>query len=74
MMKLSEQFKTVTRFRKSIPVDVEGLAQALGIEVHSAYLSDGISGMLERSGEDEFRISLNASDSATRQRFYWLPL
>lgn len=70
MMRLSEQYQLVNRFRESAPVDVEALAEALGIEVHSAFLEQDISGMLERDkSDDQYRITINALDPQTRQRF-----
>ena len=68
MMRLSDQYETINRFRRKAPVDVEGLAEALGVDVHYAYLEDGISGMIERGALDVYMISINADDPPTRQR------
>ncbi len=62
-------FHIINEFRQSAPVDVEGLARALGIDVHYAYLDDQISGQIERGEDGAYRISVNANDAPTRQRF-----
>lgn len=67
-MKLSEQYAQINRFRRSAPVDVEGLAEALGVDVQYAYLDSDISGMIERV-RNGHRITVNARDPITRQRF-----
>ena len=68
-MKPSEQFEIINRFRHTAPVDVEGLAKALGVSVQSAYLEPEISGMLERRKGGKFLITVNASHPETRRRF-----
>lgn len=69
-MKLSDQLKMINRFRTHAPVDVEGLANALGIDVRYSFLEKGISGMLERLKDGSgYCITINASDPPTRQRF-----
>ncbi len=68
-MRPSEQFETINRFRQTPPVDVEGLAEALGVDVHYAWLDDRISGMLERRPNGKYVISVHAPDPPTRQRF-----
>lgn len=62
-------FETINAFRETVPVNVEGLALALGIEVRYAYLDDSISGMVERESPGRFVITINAEDTPTRQRF-----
>lgn len=69
-MKPSDQFELINRFRSRAPVDVEALAEALGVDVAYAYLESDTSGMLERlSNGRGYRITVNALDPATRQRF-----
>ena len=68
-MNLSEKLEIVNEFRESVPVDVEGLARALGLVVHRAFLSDDLSGMLAPMGEGTYRITVNAHHPPTRQRF-----
>jgi Zn-dependent peptidase ImmA (M78 family) len=68
MKAVSNVLSTVNHFRESIPVDVEGLALALGIKVRKAYLSDNISGMI-RKVKEGFEITVNARHPETRQRF-----
>lgn len=69
-MRLSDQFETINKFRRRIPVDVEALSAAIGVDVHYAFLHPEISGMLERLNENgDYRITINAADPLTRQRF-----
>ena len=69
MMRYSEQLALIRRFKLSAPVDVEGLAAALGIKVSYANLHPETSGMIERTRGDNFRIVVNANHPKTRQRF-----
>ncbi len=62
------QSRLIHQARLKIPVDVYMLAEALGITVKEAFLSDEISGMLEKTG-DAFKITLNASHGPFRKRF-----
>lgn len=66
MATLNEMVKAAQR---SAPVNVEGLADDLGVKVRREFLEDDISGELVRVGEDEFQINVNVMDSLTRQRF-----
>jgi len=68
-MELSEQLALINRFRTLMPVDVEGLSWAIGVPVRYANLEDETSGMIERLGNDKFRITVNANHPKTRQRF-----
>lgn len=68
-MRYSEQLALVNRFRRSAPVDVEGLSFALGVPVQYAHLDPDISGLIEHTGNDRFRIVVNADHAKTRQRF-----
>ena len=68
-MDVSEQLSTINRFMQSAPVDVIGMASALGVVCHSAYLADEISGMLERVSDGVYKCTYNASHPPTRQRF-----
>ena len=67
-MTLAEQLDLILSFRKSAPVNVEGLAAALSIRLRHVSLPAEVSGMIERSG-DGYTISVNAADPVTRQRF-----
>ena len=51
------------------PVDVEGVANSLGLTVHYAWLDDGISGELVRLPSGDYQINVHADDPSTRQRF-----
>ncbi len=68
-MNVSEQLATINRYMETAPVDVVGMAGALGVVCHSAYLEDEISGMLERVSKGVYRCTYNASHPNTRQRF-----
>ncbi|MGC9998957.1 MAG: ImmA/IrrE family metallo-endopeptidase [Bryobacteraceae bacterium] len=64
----------VQRFQQTPPVNVSGLARALGLRVWlSRKLPDGISGVLKRDkkngGESGYSIIVRKSDSFERQRF-----
>ena len=67
-MKLDDILRTLRHFRSTIPVDVEGLALALGIKVRKGFLGPKISGVIERI-DDGFEIEVNADHPQTRQRF-----
>lgn len=67
-MKIVDEWKALTETQKSLPVDVHGLPERLGINFRVANLADGISGMLEKD-RDGYLISVNAADPLTRQRF-----
>jgi Zn-dependent peptidase ImmA (M78 family) len=69
MKPIKEILEIVNHFREFIPVDVEGLALALGIRVNKVYLQDDLSGLIQNVGDDRFEISVNARHSDTRQRF-----
>lgn len=69
-MRLSEQYQIINSFRRQVPVDVDRLAEALGVTVRYAYLNPEISGMLEREKKTrDYIITVNASHPPTRQRF-----
>ena len=60
---------TLERFRREVPVRLDELAKALGLQLDGeADLDPEISGQLERVGSN-FRISLNRRDHPMRQRF-----
>ncbi len=67
-MKLSDQWEILNDVRRTLPVPVKRLPAMLGIKLHPAFLGDGISGMLEKSG-DTFLLTVNATEPDTRQRF-----
>ena len=65
----SSIFSQIRGFMNSAPVDVEGAARALGIEVRHAFLEREISGQIERLPGGRYRITVNALDASTRRRF-----
>ena len=68
-MNLAEKLSIVNQFRnQGPPVDVEGLALALGLKMHKAYLINNISGTIEPT-EDSYKITVNMNHSHTRKRF-----
>lgn len=69
MKDVANIFEIVNHFRKQIPVDVEGLALALGIPVKKIAFPPNISGAIKKIGPDKFMIGVNAEHSETRQRF-----
>ncbi len=68
MISFAEQVKLVSDAANQVPVDVESLAQSLGIGVDEAFLEDNISGMLE-CHNGAYTITVNHSHSDTRKRF-----
>ena len=62
--------KIVDSFQASVPVDVEGLAKALGIEVaNDRSLPGEVSATIERATAGGFKVTLNATYDAERRRF-----
>lgn len=69
-MRYSEQLALINQFKsRQPPIDVEGLAAALGVEVKYSFLDPDTSGVIERVNGDKFRILVNATHPHTRQRF-----
>lgn len=56
-------------FLRQAPVDVYGMAHALGVAVVKAELEDNISGKIECEIFGPCKITVNSSHSETRQRF-----
>jgi Zn-dependent peptidase ImmA (M78 family) len=69
MMPIKEMYEKINHFRRTVPVDVEGLAWSLGVKVQRTFLSDNISGLIYKSGPDRYEIAVNAKHPETRQRF-----
>ena len=59
----------IGQFTGRAPVDLEGMAAALGIEVVRTFLGPEIAGRIERTPPGRYRISLNLANSEKRQRF-----
>lgn len=73
-MKIHEQLRIIRGFQNTIPVDLDGLAKALGVELEYAPLDFEISGMVEQIDPDSddysnYRITINEMDSHNRKRF-----
>lgn len=69
MRQINDTFKIVNHFRNRIPVDVEGLALALGLLIRKSNLPDDISGKLHKLSDEYFEIEVNEKHSDNRQRF-----
>lgn len=59
----------IVRFQRQAPVDLQGLARALGLAVKAATLGPGKSGEIRPDGEGGYIIRVNRHDSLGRQRF-----
>jgi len=69
MQDISNTLEIIEHFRRQVPVDVEGLAMALGIPVKRIDFEGNVSGQIKRWNGDKFMIGVNARDAETRQRF-----
>ncbi len=68
-MSESNVFSKIRAHMEAAPVDVEAAAKSLGIEVDYAFLDPEISGQIEALPNGAYRITVNAGDAETRQRF-----
>jgi len=66
---LKTNTETIGDFTRSAPVDVYGLARALGLEIKDVELGEDISGKNEKSWRSGYLISVNARHPLTRRRF-----
>lgn len=62
-------FSTINEYSKSAPVDINGLIRALGIKLQQALLAPDIAGMIEKTKDGSYIITVNERDPITRQRF-----
>jgi len=69
MIPLKDTYEIINRYRKTYPVDVNGLCAALGIPVERVPLDNSISGKLTSHGNNQYVITVNSRQSKTRQRF-----
>lgn len=53
----------------AIPVRLGGMARELGIDVQLSALPPNCSGLIRKSGEDNYEIKINRYESRERQRF-----
>jgi hypothetical protein len=71
----NEAVQVIARFQQEAPVDVTGMAEALGLSVYEsdAELPEGVSGKLFKDpvsgGSEGFSIIVRASDAYVRRRF-----
>jgi Zn-dependent peptidase ImmA (M78 family) len=59
----------IADFTRAAPVDVYGLARALGLEIRETELDKDISGKIEKNWLGSYTISVNARHPFTRRRF-----
>jgi Zn-dependent peptidase ImmA (M78 family) len=69
MKTISEVLEIVNHFRERVPVDVRGLALALGASISEDELDPTISGILHKHGEGRFSITVNSRHPRLRRRF-----
>lgn len=66
---MSKEIELLQKYRQSIPVNVEALAENLGLAVYSdADLSEGISGLIQRD-DDGYAIKVSSNEHVYRRRF-----
>ena len=61
--------EVIRDFTQSAPVDVRGLAKAIGLHVRDEDLGPDVSGKIERDWSDGFLIAINSRHGETRRRF-----
>lgn len=66
---MTETLDTLRRYTETAPVDVIGIARALGLDVFPTFFNDQISGMIQRNTDGTYSILVNANDTPERQRF-----
>lgn len=61
----------IDRFKKNLPVNIVGLAEALGIHVIELNLGQGVAGEILRDTDSDsgYSINVNTSDPVVRKRF-----
>jgi Zn-dependent peptidase ImmA (M78 family) len=59
----------IERYQSHVPVDLQGLAKALGLPVKAATLPPGRSGEIRPDGSGGYIIRVNRHDNPGRQRF-----
>jgi Zn-dependent peptidase ImmA (M78 family) len=67
-MKYAEEWEAINQARRAAPVNVVGLATALGIRVYETFLDPQVSGVL-KAENGGYSIAVNAGHPTTRQRF-----
>ena len=69
MMEFSNQLALISSARATPPVPVFTLAKQLGLGCEPRPLEHGISGMLEKVSEGQYRLYYNENHPETRKRF-----
>lgn len=62
-------FERIREAQSRYPVNVEALANSLGVDVRYCHLPVGVSGEIVKVAEDEYQINISNADPLTRQRF-----
>lgn len=62
-------FRAVLEAKSDVPVNLEKLAETLGVSVNKKVMPDDISGEITRIDEGRYAITVNALHHYTRQRF-----
>jgi Zn-dependent peptidase ImmA (M78 family) len=65
----SEELSIIAKFKESAPVDVNGLAKALGINFSVTRMDEHLFGAIRKTGGDRYEIAISDADSEHRQRF-----
>ena len=60
---------TIMKYAQNPPVQVEELANDLGIDIQLENLGDDISGLIQRKSNNQYLIKVNSKHSERRQRF-----
>lgn len=66
---MTTMFDAIADAQAQIPVDVNNLANRLGIPVVQKLMPDEMSGSLVKTGDESYEIHVNALHPSTRQRF-----
>ncbi len=69
-MTIGTYWEVMKTFQQQLPVDVIGMAKAMGLKLSkTAEWENGLSGMIRREEDGNYRIIVNANHSLHRQRF-----
>lgn len=62
-------YQVLLEATNSVPVDLDGIARRLGVQVLSTFLPDEVSGSIERLQNGSYVIHVNSQHAETRRRF-----
>lgn len=66
---MTKVLDVLRKYTQTAPVDVEGIAREIGVDVVRDFLGPDISGKIQRNKAGSYVIVVNASDAPVRQRF-----